>query len=162
MTVPRCRPSGNQRLIWPKTKSETKRWTSNLIGTQDLCLLESTSVPHPITSPPTPSLSHLPPPLSHFTCFSYTKHVSGRRSTVQNYPPSPRLFAPHRSTSNSSSISDGSKGPPFINQPRPNLTSRSPRNLHTDAHHVYHFRGLRFSNRWLVPFVSCLFMGSER
>ncbi|KIJ97379.1 hypothetical protein K443DRAFT_105781, partial [Laccaria amethystina LaAM-08-1] len=68
----------------------------------NLCLLESIPVPHPISSRPTPSASHLPPPLLQFTYFSCGKHASRRRSTVQNYPlpPSPRSSAPQRSTFN--------------------------------------------------------------
>ena len=50
---------------------------------------------------------------------------------------------------------------PSLTQPRPDLASRSPRNLDADAHRVQHFRGLRFSDRWPVPFVSRLFMALE-
>ncbi|EDR12650.1 uncharacterized protein LACBIDRAFT_311287 [Laccaria bicolor S238N-H82] len=57
--------------------------------TQSLCLLESISVPHPISSR---SPSHLLRPLSQFTDFSYAKHASRKRCTVQNYPPLPTLI----------------------------------------------------------------------
>ena len=62
-----------------------------------ICLLESISVPHPISSRPTPSPSRLPPPLSQFTHFSNAKHASRRCNTVQNYhlPPFLRSFAPY-------------------------------------------------------------------
>jgi hypothetical protein len=46
------------------------------------------------------------------------------------------------STSTSSSIippSDDSKTPPSLTQPRPYLTSRTPRNPHADAHHALAF-----------------------
>ena len=54
--------------------------------------------------------------------------------------------------------SDGSKTPPSLTQPRSYLASRTPRNPHADAH----FRDLRFSDMRPVPFVGCLFTGSER
>ena len=75
---------------------------------------------------------HPPPPLPQFRHFSCAKHVSRRRTTIQNYhpPPASHLFAPQRSTSSSSSItilpSDGSKTPSSLTQPRSYLGSRRP------------------------------------
>ena len=72
---------------------------------------------------------HPPPSLPQFGYFSCTKHVSRRRSTIQNYhpPPAPHSFVPQRSTSSSSSIAippnDGSKSPPFPTQPPSYLAS---------------------------------------
>ena len=82
---------------------------------------------------------HPPPPLPQFRYFSCAKHVSRRRSTLQNYrpPPAPHSFVPQCSASSSSSItippSDGSKTAPSLTQPRSYLASRTPRNPHADA-----------------------------
>ena len=84
--------------------------------TQKLCLLESTPSTHPINTRPTPSLSYLPPPLSPLTYFSYAKHASRRRSTVQNYPPPfPRLYAPQPPALPQSSPQRWLKNSPFPN-----------------------------------------------
>ena len=121
-------------------------------------------LPHLISShQPNP-----PPPLPLFRYLSCAKHVSRRRSTVQNYspPPSPRSFAPQRSASSSSSItippSDGSKTAPCLTQPPSYLASRTPGILIQTPTALYHFRGLRFSDRRPVPFVTRIFTGLKR
>ncbi|KIJ94676.1 hypothetical protein K443DRAFT_641020 [Laccaria amethystina LaAM-08-1] len=103
---------------------------------QNLFLLESMSLPHPPSSRPTSSASHLPPPLSHFIHLSYAKHARKRRNTVQNHPPpDPRthsrlhfqLFLHHHRPSHRSNT------PPSQTQHRPYLASRPPRHPHADT-----------------------------
>ena len=128
---------------------------------QNLRLLESISVAHPISSRPIPSSSRLPARLSRITYFSYAKHARRRRSTTV----SPH-FRPHSILSlllflQHHSLSDGSKTLPSLTQPRPYLASRRPRHPHQISTVFQHTCGLRFSDRRPVPFVSLLFTGLE-
>ena len=119
----------------------------------NFCLLGLISIPHSISSRPTPSpLTYLlhPPKLCILreTCEQKVKVKS--RTTVHPHPHTHSLLNLQH---NSFSHGDSSKTPPSLTQPRPYLVSCTPQHPLADTH-----RGLHFSDRWPAPFVSCLFM----
>ncbi|KIJ91588.1 hypothetical protein K443DRAFT_653832 [Laccaria amethystina LaAM-08-1] len=85
------------------------------------------SIPHPPSSRPTPSASHLPPPLSHFIYLSDVKRPEpfspARTHSLLNF----QLFLHHHRPSHRSNT------PPSLTQRRPYLASRPPKHSHADA-----------------------------
>ena len=98
---PAAKIESSPRLNLKPNQTMGKKPDQGRALTQNLCLLQSISVLHSISSRPTPSPSHLLPPLSP------------SRTTL--HPPSPHSFSPQRQTSSSSSLKHGSETPTLPN-----------------------------------------------
>ena len=113
--------------------------------TQNLCLLQSISVLHSISSRPTPSSSHLLPPLSP--------------SRTSLHPPSSHSFSPQRQPPVLPPSSMSQKLPPSLTQPGPYLASRTSRNPHADAHSTSAFPRSAFLRQTASTLLTRLLMG---